>query len=253
VAIALDHDLAVALDDAARALRAAASVVVFTGAGVSAESGIPTFRSGENALWANADLEQFANPRGYRRRPSEAWRWYAKREQVALEAQPNPAHHAIADIERLVPDFLLATQNIDGLHHRAGSQKVLELHGTIRRTRCFDCSGYADWPDPIGEPACAQCGGLLRPDVVMFEEDLPLGAMDRALDAARRCDVLLSVGTSSVVWPAAEIPNVAVRAGRAVIIVNPDMEGQPRGRTVVRVQSTAAAALPSIVERARSK
>lgn len=238
-----------ALDAAAAALRAAASVVVFTGAGVSAESGIPTFRSGENALWANAEIEQFANPRGYRRRSSEAWRWYARRAQVAREAQPNPAHHAIAEIERRVPAFLLATQNIDGLHHRAGSEKILELHGTLRRTRCFDCSRHADWPDPLGEPVCAHCGGLLRPDVVMFEEDLPPGAMDRALDAARQCDVLLSVGTSSVVWPAAEIPNVAVRAGRAVIVVNPDMEGQPWGRTVIRVPSTAGAALASIIAR----
>jgi NAD-dependent deacetylase len=241
-----------ALAAAAGALRAAASVVVFTGAGVSAESGIPTFRSGEKALWANADLEQFANPRGYRRRSSEAWRWYARRAHVAREAQPNPAHYAIAEIERRVPNFLLVTQNIDGLHHRAGSEKILELHGTLRRARCFDCARYADWPDPPGEPACMQCGGLLRPDVVMFEEDLPSGAMDRALDAARRCDVLLSVGTSSVVWPAAEIPNVAVHAGRAVIVVNPVMEGQPWGKTVIRVPSTAGAALASIVEQAWS-
>jgi NAD-dependent deacetylase len=221
---------------------------VFTGAGVSAESGSPTFRSGENALWANADIEQFANPRGYRRRAPEAWRWYAKRAQVAREARPNPAHDAIAEIERRVPDFLLVTQNIDGLHARAGSEKILELHGTLRRVRCFDCSRYADWPDPLGEPTCVQCGGLLRPDVVMFEEDLPPGAMERAIEAARRCDVLVSVGTSNVVWPAAEIPHVAMRAGRPVIVVNPDMEGQPWGRTVIRVQSTATAALPKMVD-----
>jgi NAD-dependent deacetylase len=237
------------IDAAARALRGANFVVVFTGAGVSAESGIPTFRSGENALWANAELEQYANPRGYRRRSSDAWRWYAKRAQIAREAEPNPAHHAIAEIERRVPEFLLATQNIDGLHHRAGSEKILELHGTLRRVRCFDCSHYADWPDPIGEPECAHCGGLLRPDVVMFEEELPPGAMDRAIHAARTCDVLLSVGTSNVVWPAAEIPHAAMRAGRSVIVVNPDLDGQPSGRAVIRVQSTAVAALPKIVER----
>jgi NAD-dependent deacetylase len=225
--------------------------VVFTGAGVSAESGIPTFRSGANALWANADIEQFANPRGYRRRSSDAWRWYAKRAQVAREAQPNAAHRAIAEIERRVPDFLLVTQNIDGLHHRAGSERIVELHGTLRRTRCFECSRYADWPDPLGEPACSHCGGLLRPDVVMFEEDLPPGAMERAIDAARRCDMLLSVGTSSVVWPAAEIPHVATRAGRSVIVVNPDMEGQPRGPTVIRVQATAGAAMTAILQRSR--
>jgi len=239
---------AIAIATAARALRAAKFVVVFTGAGVSAESGIPTFRSGANALWANADIEQFANPRGYRRRASDAWRWYARRAQVAREARPNPAHYAIAEIERRVPDFLLVTQNIDGLHHRAGSERILELHGTLRRTRCFGCSRYADWPDPLGEPRCEACGGLLRPDVVMFEEDLPPGAMERAMDAARQCDLLLSVGTSAQVWPAAEIPHVAIRAGRPVIIVNPDMEGQPQGRTVVHVQSTAAAALPRMIE-----
>ena len=237
-----------AIAAAARALRAAKFVVVFTGAGVSAESGIPTFRSGANALWANADIEQFANPRGYRRRASDAWRWYARRAQVAREAQPNPAHYAIAEIERHAAEFLLVTQNIDGLHHRAGSERILELHGTLRRTRCFGCSRYADWPDPLGEPTCEECGGLLRPDVVMFEEDLPPGAMERAMDAARRCDVLLSVGTSALVWPAAEIPHVAIRAGRPVIVVNPHMEGQPEGRSVVHVQSTAAAALPRMIE-----
>jgi NAD-dependent protein deacetylase/lipoamidase len=240
-----------ALATAAHALAAANFVVAFTGAGVSAESGIPTFRSGDNALWANADIEQFANPRGYRRRSSDAWRWYARRAQVARDAQPNAAHRAIAELERRVPDFLLVTQNIDGLHHRAGSEKILELHGTLRRARCFDCSRYTDWPDPVGEPVCSHCGGLLRPDVVMFEEDLPPGAMARAFDAARRCDVLLSVGTSNVVWPAAEIPQVAMRAGRPVIIVNPDMEGQPHGPTVIRIPATAGAALQSIVERLR--
>src|SRR5262249_25331106 len=115
-----DATLERALDAAAHAMSAAEFVVVFTGAGVSAQAGMPTFRSGANALWANADIEQFANPRGYRRRSSDAWRWYAKRAQVAHEAQPNAAHYAIAEIERRVPDFLLVTQNIDGLHHRAG-------------------------------------------------------------------------------------------------------------------------------------
>jgi NAD-dependent deacetylase len=240
------------LDDAvtaaARVLHAAKRVVVFTGAGVSAESGIPTFRSGSDALWANGEIAQFANPRGYRRRPSDAWRWYARRAQLARDAQPNAAHDAIADIERRVPEFLLVTQNIDGLHARAGSENIIELHGTLRRVRCFDCACYAEWPEPLGEPTCAHCNGLLRPDVVMFEEELPVGAMDRAIDAVRRCDVLISVGTSNVVWPAAELPRAAIRAGCQLIVVNPDMDGQPRGPTVIRVQSTAAAVLPKIVE-----
>jgi NAD-dependent protein deacetylase/lipoamidase len=245
----MDHTIDSAIASAGDALRAAQLVVVFTGAGVSAESGIPTFRSGDDALWANADLEQFANPRGYRRRSSDAWRWYARRAEVARDAMPNAAHFAIAQLERRVPAFLLVTQNIDGLHHRAGSEKILELHGTLRRVRCFDCSRYADWPAPLGEPSCAHCGGLLRPDVVMFEEELPPGAMERAVDAARQCDVLVSVGTSNLVWPAAEIPRAALRAGRTVIVVNPDIDGQPRGPSVIQVQSTAASALPVIVAR----
>ncbi|HEX4683245.1 MAG TPA: NAD-dependent deacylase [Gemmatimonadaceae bacterium] len=239
-----------AIDAAARSLRRAGSVVVFTGAGVSAESGIPTFRSGENALWANSDIEQFANPRGYRRRAPDAWQWYARRAQIAREARPNLAHEAIRDIELHVPEFLLITQNIDGLHHRAGNTKVLELHGTLRRARCFDCRNYIEWPDPPGAPVCMNCGGMLRPDVVMFEEELPPGAMDTALAVARSCDVLLSVGTSNVVWPAAEIPHAAMRAGATVIVINPDLEGQPWGRNTIAVAASAGAALPSIIAKA---
>ena len=238
------------IDAAAAALRVAKSVVVFTGAGVSAESGIPTFRSGANALWANADIEQFANPRGYRRRARDAWQWYAHRAQVAREAQPNAAHFAMRDIEGHADDFLLVTQNIDGLHHRAGSRNILELHGTLRRARCFDCRKYFEWPDPAGDPVCASCGGMLRPDVVMFEEQLPPGAMDTALGRARACDVLLSVGTSNVVWPAAEIPHVAMRAGATVIVVNPDLEGQPWGRTAIGIAETAGVVMPRIVSAA---
>jgi NAD-dependent deacetylase len=236
-----------AIEAAARALRGAGSAVVFTGAGVSAESGIPTFRSGADALWANSDIEQFANPRGYRRRASDAWQWYARRARVLREAQPNAAHHAIRDIESRVPEFLLVTQNIDGLHHRAGNTKVLELHGTLRRARCFDCRNYIEWPEPPGAPVCMNCGGMLRPDVVMFEEELSPGAMDRALATARSCDVLLCVGTSNVVWPAAEIPHVAMRAGATVIVVNPDLEGQPWGRNTIAVVGKAGEMLPRIV------
>lgn len=237
---------------------------------MSAESGIPTYRSGEDALWARADFERYANPRGYREHASDAWRWYAQRAQIARDAQPNAAHYAIREIERRSAvilgseatrgavilgseatrgsTFLLATQNIDGLHHRAGSEKVLELHGTLRRARCFDCGEFFEWPDPLGEPVCPRCGGLLRPDVVMFEEMLPDGAMEQALDAARECDVLLSVGTSNLVYPAAEIPRVAMRAGATVVVVNPEMDGQPWGRTMLRIPATAATALPRIVE-----
>lgn len=143
-------------------------------------------------------------------------------------------------------DSLLVTQKIDGLHHRAGSRNILELHGTLRRTRCFDCRQYFEWPSPAGDPVCSSCGGMLRPDVVMFEEELPPGAMDTALARARECDVLLSVGTSNVVWPAAEIPHVAMRAGATVIVVNPDLEGEPRGRTAIGLAGSAGTLMPRL-------
>src|SRR5262245_54656484 len=164
------------LEAGATKLRGAKSVVVFTGAGVSAESGLPTFRSGGDAMWRREDIQNYAYPAGYRRHAPKSWHWYAQRAAAALKVAPNPAHHAIATMEGRVPEFLLVTQNIDNLHQRAGSAKVVELHGNLRRVRCFDCGAMSDWPDPIGDPACESCGGLLRPDVVMFEEMLPYEA-----------------------------------------------------------------------------
>jgi len=208
---------------AASLLREARSVVVFTGAGVSAESGVPTFRAAANALWNQVDVRNFAYPDGYRRNQPEAWHWYATRAAKAREVVPNAGHVAIAEMERHVDELLVVTQNIDSLHQRAGSRNVLELHGNLREPRCFDCGARSDW---LSAPVCSACGGLLRPDVVMFEEELPEGAMDRAHDAAASCDLLLSVGTSAQDWPAAEILHHALRGGASVLVVNPDMEGQ---------------------------
>lgn len=236
------------LETAADRLRQAESVVVFTGAGVSAESGLPTFRSGQDAMWRDEDVRNFAYPGGYRRNSARAWEWYARRAGAAARAMPNAAHHALAELERRVADFLLVTQNIDGLHQRAGSKNVLELHGNLLRTRCFDCKAKSTWPEPLTAPVCAACGGLRRPDVVMFEEDLPSGAMERARAAATTCDVLISVGTSSLVWPAAEIPRYALRAGAHVLIVNPDMEGQPMGMRVLQLRGPAGEILPRLIE-----
>ena len=232
------------IDAAAAVLRDARRVVVFTGAGVSAESGVPTFRTAANALWREVDVRNFAYPDGYRRNQPDAWRWYTERAAKAREVVPNAGHHAIAEIERHVGEFLLVTQNIDNLHQRAGSKNVLELHGNLREPRCFDCGARATWSQ---EPVCEQCGGLLRPDVVMFEEDLPEGAMDRAREAAVACDLLLSVGTSNQVWPATEVPRYAIRGGAHVIIVNPDMEGQPTGRRVTYLIGASGEILPRLV------
>lgn len=135
------------VERAAAKLRIAESVVVFTGAGVSAESGLPTFRSGSNAMWKNVDVARYATPHGYREQQPDAWRWYAMRAQAATSVQPNAGHSAIVEIERRAPEFLLITQNIDGLHQRAGSTHVVELHGNLRQVRCFDCAALIPWPE----------------------------------------------------------------------------------------------------------
>lgn len=236
------------LRSVAVALRDAKSVVVFTGAWVSAESGIPTYRSGNDALWSNADFERYANPRGYRRHAADAWQWYATRAGIARKANPNPGHVAIAEIERRVPAFTLITQNIDGLHQRAGSQSVLEIHGTIARVRCFDCGVKFDWPEPLGDPVCAECRGLLRPDVVMFEEYLDHRVLMKAQAAASECDLFISVGTSNLVAPASLMPQLALDRGARVAIVNPDLSGQPFGHRVTGLPGRAGDVLPRLVE-----
>src|SRR5262249_2438786 len=135
------------IEDAAATLRGARSVVVFTGAGVSAESGLPTFRSGADAMWRNEDVARYANPRGYRQHAADAWQWYCMRAQKAAEVEPNPGHRAIVEIEQRIEDFVLVTQNVDGLHQRAGSRNVVELHGNLRQVRCFDCGVASPWPE----------------------------------------------------------------------------------------------------------
>jgi NAD-dependent deacetylase len=236
---------------AASALRGAQRVVVFTGAGISAESGLPTFRSGFNAMWKQADIQRYANPRGYRAHAPESWRWYQMRHRMAGEAQPNAGHNAIVEIERRIPQFTLVTQNVDGLHHRAGSKNLLELHGNLREVRCFDCGRHAPWPPESADPVCARCTGLLRPNVVFFEEELPGDALEHARAATASCDVIISVGTSNLVWPAAELPAFALASGASVIIVNPDMAGQLEpGERCVHVAGAAGAVLPRLVEAA---
>ena len=238
---------------AAARLRDASSVVVFTGAGVSVESGLATFRTGSNAMWNDADVSTYPTPRGYRAHIPNSWRWYAMRAHTAAGASPNPGHLAIVAIERRLREFLLVTQNVDGLHHRAGSKNVVELHGNLRQTRCFDCDARSSWPTQPADPRCARCGGLLRPDVVFFEENLPPDALERAHEAVERCDLLISVGTSNLVWPARELPDLAHVAGADVVIVNVDMAGQMRpGDRVTHLSGIAGDILPQLVARAWS-
>lgn len=238
------------LEEAGALLRDATHVAVLTGAGISAESGIPTFREALTGLWASYDPETLATPAGFRRQPRLVWDWYAERRARVKEARPNPGHLALVEIERRVPRFALFTQNVDGLHQAAGSRHVTELHGNIRRVRC-DREGLVveTWEDDgVTPPRCPACGGLLRPDVTWFGEQLPEGALEAAWAAAEECDLFLSVGTSNLVEPAASLPWQAHRRGLPVLVVNTTDEGQRRGAGIHHLVGRAGDVLPALVE-----
>lgn len=204
------------------ALRGARRVAVLTGAGVSAESGVPTFRDAQTGLWAKYDPLELATPQAFQRNPKLVWAWYAWRREMVGGVEPNAGHVALAELEFLVPELTLVTQNVDGLHRRAGSRRVLELHGDITRVKCFDCDApAATWADDPVPPLCSLCGGRLRPDVVWFGETLPVRELEQAMDAARLADVFLSVGTSALVYPAAALPEIALQGGAVVAEINP--------------------------------
>lgn len=214
------------------ALRDARHVVVFTGAGVSAESGLSTFRDATTGLWSRFDPTRLATAEAFAANPDLVWGWYEWRRMKVRRAEPNAAHRALAALEAKVPRTTLITQNVDDLHERAGSRAPIRLHGSLFAPRCFDCGASAgaladppaDFEDgsPLPPPRCAACGGPIRPGVVWFGEALPEGAMQKAFGAARECDVLLSVGTSGAVYPAAEIPREARRHGAVIVEVNPN-------------------------------
>jgi NAD-dependent deacetylase len=239
---------------AGEVIAAAERLVVFTGAGVSRESGLPTFRDAQEGLWARYDPQELASVEGFRRNPELVWEWYRYRRDLCRAAQPNPGHRAIAELEELVPHVVVITQNIDDLHRRAGSSDIIELHGNIFRYKCLD----ADHPvDPeVAEradrvpPRCPTCGGLVRPDVVWFGEYLPGGAFERALEESRRCDVMLVVGTSGVVQPAALLPYEAAGHGATVIEVNP-RPSELTHLADIFLQAPSGEVLPKVVESVR--
>jgi NAD-dependent deacetylase len=205
------------------ALREARSVAVLTGSGISAESGVPTFREAQTGLWELYDPQRLATPEAFARDPKLVWEWYEWRRELVEKAHPNPGHRALAQLEALVPDFTLITQNVDGLHARAGSQNVIELHGNILRTKCsVEGMSVEEYENDASPPLCPNCGAPLRPDVVWFGEMLPHEAMEAASAAARGCDLFLSIGTSSLVYPAAGLPREALAHGAAVAEINLD-------------------------------
>jgi NAD-dependent deacetylase len=189
---------------------------VLTGAGISAESGVPTFRDALTGLWERFDPEELATEEAYRRQPALVWQWYQHRRELVAAARPNPAHHALAVLARLKP-MTLVTQNIDGLHQKAGSEQVVELHGNLFANKWLDGCGRCDTVPPIpgDPPRCAICGAMMRPGVVWFGEDLPRVARFRADHAAESCDLCLVVGTSGLVYPAAALPGWRRRTARA--------------------------------------
>lgn len=205
-------------------LKGAQRVVVLTGAGVSAESGVPTFRDAQTGLWSKFNPEELATPRAFRRNPRLVWEWYEYRRKLVAGAKPNPAHAALALMEKLFPEFHLITQNVDGLHQRARSKNIIELHGNITRTKCFDEGTIVSNWSETGDvpPKCPNCGGLLRPDVVWFEEPMPEKETALAIQCSRQCDVFFSIGTSSVVFPAASLPFEALESGATVVEINPE-------------------------------
>lgn len=230
-------------------LQEASRVVVLTGAGMSIESGVPTLRQSHTGLWARFDISELATPQAFLRNPRLVWNWYAHRRQVMEAASPGPAHYALVDLEQHYPVFTVITQNIDGLHWRAGSRELLELHGNIGRSRCFDCATYAaGWDEEGGvPPRCARCGGWLRPDVVLLGEGLAEQELRRAYRATETAQVFLAVGTSASIQPAASLPLIARRSGALVIVIDP-------GETALSVvadcwlQGKASEVLPVLVQ-----
>lgn len=232
------------MSDLIQALHRARSVFVLTGAGMSAESGLPTFR-GVDGYWGKHRVEDLASPQGFDRDPRTVWRWYNERILAYRGAQPNAGHVALAQLESLVPELTIATQNVDSLHARAGSTNVLELHGHLREARCTGCAATVPLDDGLDEARIDhECGGRFRPQVVWFGEMLPAGVWERAAQAAARADLILVVGTSAQVYPAAAL---ALQNDAAFVAeINPDATAlSDRCDAVIR--EGAASALPRLV------
>nr|AHG52936.1 NAD-dependent protein deacetylase [uncultured organism] len=226
--------------------------VVLTGAGVSTESGIPDFRS-QTGIWATYDPMEYATIDAFHRNPGKVWEFYSKRLGVLAEAQPNAAHMALAELEQFGLVGAIVTQNVDRLHQEAGSRRVLEVHGSIRSASCSDCGHREDF-DRVVEllpvPTCADCGGVLKPDVVMFGELLPAGAMEQASRLAQSAGLMLVVGSSLEVYPVAGLPEDTLQAGGRLAIVNRGSTPYD-GRADLKIDASAAETLAAVTERLR--
>lgn len=199
-------------------------ITVLTGAGISQESGVPTFRDKQNGLWSQFNPQDLANFTAFLKDPKLVWQWYQFRKETTCQTQPNPGHFSLVELEKLFPSFTLITQNIDNLHQKSGFKNVVELHGNIERNYCIQCKKMK--PEIVElPPKCDFCGGLVRPDVVWFGENLPEDALRFAFQKSKESDIFLLIGTSAVVFPAAQLPIDAVRNGAKLIIINPEEIG----------------------------
>lgn len=238
-----------------RALRQAKHVAVLTGAGISAESGIPTFRDALTGLWSRFDAMDLATPDAYRRDKELVWGWYEWRRMKVLQSQPNAGHLALVELAMRVPQMTLITQNVDDLHERAGSRDVLHLHGSLHAPRCFACDRPASFSEGIPDepeggrrlkpPVCTHCGGSIRPGVVWFNEGLPDKIWQAAEQAVLQCDVLLTIGTSGLVYPAASLPALAKGQGATVVVINPNATEQDQQATYC-LRGMAGQVLPAL-------
>jgi NAD-dependent deacetylase len=240
------------IEEAARLLSDAKRVVAFSGSGISAESGVPTFRAADG-LWEQYRIEEVATPAALHGNPRKVWEFYEMRRENMQSVDPNRGHAAIAELEAIFDDVMVVTQNIDGLHQRAGSTRVLEVHGSLWKARCLEgCGHFVDpFPYPAHElPPPCECGSVLRPEVVLFGESLPGDVFGEAEARAARADVALVGGTSSAVWPAAGIPLVAQAAGATIIEVNPESTDLT-ARFDYSLRGPAGEILPQLLARVR--
>lgn len=238
-------------------LKSARRVAVLTGAGMSAESGIPTFRDAQTGLWARFDPYELASPEGFAQDPATVWAWYESRRRQVMSAQPHAGHLALARLAALprFDEFTVVTQNVDDLHERAGCTNVVHLHGSLFAPRCMACGAShrldagapaRDLAPRAAPPSCGTCGGMIRPGVVWFGESLPEPAWQLAVEAAARADLMLVVGTSSQVYPAAGLPDEVRRAGGRVAVINPD-EGLRATPGDVLLRATAGEGIPALL------
>ena len=241
---------AVIPDALIEALRSSRHICVLTGSGISAESGVPTFREAQTGLWERFDPHELATPEAFQSDPELIWKWYRWRRELIAKVEPNAGHKALVDLAGQVNEFTLVTQNVDGLHQRAGSQNVIEFHGNLFEDRCFvEGRVVTDEYDASATvPTCPACGSNLRPGVVWFGEAIPQNALQDSMTAASSCDLFLSIGTSSLVWPAAGLADTARAAGATIVEVNPDTTPLSNA-TDFQLNGNAGTILPELLER----